>query len=517
MKPFVKRKKNDAADAGAVCEIASRPAMRFVAAERAERQAEGMPFRTRTRRRGTEDADRQRAARAYGERGVAPPQGIAYTARLTAALEDPESRLPDAVRKLGGLLLDPIGIPTGRIKELKAEILKRPPESGEAKRLMDIPGTAPSAPRRSGPVQRNEGLPVPMNYHYAGMFYNTKVFADAGITEMPTTWDEFLALCETLKAAGVTPVALGSLNRWPAQFWFDYLILRTAGPEYRAALMDGSASYDDPEVMRAMSIWMDLVDGGNFLPNSNADSWTDASDKVARGDAAMTLMGTWITGYWNGLGLEPGTDYDFFEFPMIDDGVANAVVGPVDGWVVSANAENVPGAKAFLAEMISNPESQAKWAQAQGALSANVNVDPAAYNAVMLKAFEAVAAADVFAFNYDLATPPPVAEVGLSMFQEFMDSPGDYARILGDAQSAAADPAASRQRKWKEAPGSGGRSFLPRPSASSPCSSSGRSSARSATASRTGTDSIRTTISWGLRTSPRSQRTGCSSTPRSTR
>lgn len=288
---------------------------------------------------------------------------------------------------------------------------------------------------------------VPMNYHYAGMFYNTKVFADAGITEMPTTWDEFLALCETLKAAGVTPVALGSLNRWPAQFWFDYLILRTAGPEYRAALMDGSASYDDPEVMRAMSIWMDLVDGGNFLPNSNADSWTDASDKVARGDAAMTLMGTWITGYWNGLGLEPGTDYDFFEFPMIDDGVANAVVGPVDGWVVSANAENVPGAKAFLAEMISNPESQAKWAQAQGALSANVNVDPAAYNAVMLKAFEAVAAADVFAFNYDLATPPPVAEVGLSMFQEFMDSPGDYARILGDAQSAAADAFAAEAAK----------------------------------------------------------------------
>ena len=91
----------------------------------------------------TEDADRQRAARAYGERGVVAPQGIAYTARLTAALEDPESRLPDAVRKLGGLLLDRIGILTGRIKELKAEILKRAPESDEAKRLMGIPGAAP--------------------------------------------------------------------------------------------------------------------------------------------------------------------------------------------------------------------------------------------------------------------------------------------------------------------------------------------------------------------------------------
>ena len=288
---------------------------------------------------------------------------------------------------------------------------------------------------------------VPMNYHYAGMFYNTKVLADAGVMDMPSDWDGFLALCDTLNANGVTPIALGSLNRWPAQFWFDYLILRTAGPEFRAALMDGSASYSDPAVMRAMSLWKDLVDRDCFLPNSNADSWTDASDKVARGDAAMTLMGTWITGYWNGLGLTPGEDYDFFEFPAIDDGVANAVVGPVDGWVVSANAQNVPGAKAFLAEMISNPDSQAKWAGAQGALSANVNVDPAAYNAVMLKAFNAVAAADVFAFNYDLATPPPVAEVGLSMFQEFMDSPGEYERILGDAQTSAAEAFAAEAAK----------------------------------------------------------------------
>ena len=143
---------------------------------------------------------------------------------------------------------------------------------------------------------------VPFNYHYAGMFYNTQVLADAGVTDMPTTWDGFMALCETLKANGVTPIALGSKNRWPAQFWFDYLLLGTAGPDYRASLMNGSAAYDDAEVKAAMAMWKDLADKGYFAANANADSWTDASDKVARGDAAMTLMGTWITGYWNGLG-----------------------------------------------------------------------------------------------------------------------------------------------------------------------------------------------------------------------
>lgn len=185
---------------------------------------------------------------------------------------------------------------------------------------------------------------VPFGYHYAGMFYNPAVLAQAGITEFPSTWDEFLAMCETLKAAGIDPIALGSMNRWPAQFWFDYMLLRTAGPEYRAALMAGEASYTDPEVMRAMELWKELVDAGYFVADANAYDWTDAADQVANGEAAMTLMGTWITGYWNGNGLVPGEDYDFFEFPMIDEGVAQAVVGPVDGFLISANAPHARAA-----------------------------------------------------------------------------------------------------------------------------------------------------------------------------
>ena len=278
---------------------------------------------------------------------------------------------------------------------------------------------------------------VPFNYHYAGMFYNTKVFADAGITNLPETWDEFLALCDTLQQQGITPIALGSKARWPAQFWFDYLVAGTAGPAYRGRLMDGSASYADPEVQSAMRIWQDLIERGYFVPNANADDWTDASDKVARGDAAMTLMGTWITGYWNGNGLKPIEDYDFFPFPTIDRNVPTAVVGPVDGWVISAHGDNPAGAEEFLNYMVATPSIQAKWANSQGALSANVNVDPSEYNLVMQRAVRTIANADVFLFNYDLATPPPVAEVGLSMFARFMDDPSGVDGILSQAAADA--------------------------------------------------------------------------------
>ncbi|MBB5403022.1 ABC-type glycerol-3-phosphate transport system substrate-binding protein [Paraburkholderia youngii] len=278
---------------------------------------------------------------------------------------------------------------------------------------------------------------VPVDYHFVGVFYNPKVMAKAGITTMPTTWDGFLAMCKQLKSQGITPIAMGSKNRWPAQFWFDYMLLRTAGPEYRAKLMTGHARYDDPQVSSVMDQWKSMFDAGYFNNNANAIDWTDAADKVAKGDAAMTLMGTWITGYWNNNHLVAGKDYDVAVFPQMQAGVPNVALGPVDGLVISANAKNVAGSEKLLDYMISNTDVQSAWTSSQGALSANVKVDQSHYSPVMQKAAAAVEKSNGFAFNYDLATPPPVSEVGLSMFAKFIDQPGDIKSLLTQTQTDA--------------------------------------------------------------------------------
>lgn len=301
----------------------------------------------------------------------------------------------------------------------------------------------PASVAEGATLYNGERYLIPFGYHYAGLFYNPAVMAEAGIEEFPTDWDGMMAMADQLVEAGVTPFALGSMDRWPAQFWFDYLLLRTAGPEYRAALMAGEASYTDEEVMRVMELWKELIDAGYFVENANAYGWTDAADQVANGDAAMTLMGTWITGYWNGNGLVAGEDYDFFEFPMIDDGVPNAVVGPVDGFVLAAEAEHPNAARELVSYLITDTEAQATWALTQGALSPNVNVDTSIYNVVMAKALEAVNNAETFAFNYDLATTPPVADVGLDMFAQFMNDPSGYSDYLERTQTAAAEIFAS--------------------------------------------------------------------------
>ena len=77
---------------------------------------------------------------------------------------------------------------------------------------------------------------VPFNIHYAAFFYNPKVWEAAGIA-VPDSWDGLMEAFAEFEMQGIEPIALGSKFRWPGQFWFDYLLLRTAGPEYRAALM----------------------------------------------------------------------------------------------------------------------------------------------------------------------------------------------------------------------------------------------------------------------------------------
>ena len=276
---------------------------------------------------------------------------------------------------------------------------------------------------------------VPLTLHWVGMFYNTALFEEVGAM-VPSNWDELVDVAEKFKMAGKPAFALGSIEPWTAQFWFDMLLLRTAGNDYRQQLMSGEASYTDPEVVRAFGLWKELVDAGYFYPDANAYNWTEAANQVANGEAGMTLMGTWIGGHYAGNEMSPGEDYDYFSFPTIDEDVPRASLGPIDTFVVSADAPNPDAAKAFLV-YLTNPDVQWAFAEGAGNLAPSVLVDTSNYNDVVARIAAEIAADPVFAFNYDLATPPPVAEVGLASFSEFMANPGDYEAMLARVQEEA--------------------------------------------------------------------------------
>ena len=143
VKPFVKRQKNDAADAEAICEAAQRPTMRFVAVKTEEQQAMGMLFHTRDLlvRQRTQTINALRGHLA--EFGVVAPQGPAHVGRLASAIEDPGSGLPAPIRELSSLLLERIADLDTRISGLEKELRERVRQDEEAARLMTIPGVGP--------------------------------------------------------------------------------------------------------------------------------------------------------------------------------------------------------------------------------------------------------------------------------------------------------------------------------------------------------------------------------------
>ena len=143
VKPFVKRQKNDAADAEAICEAAQRPTMRFVTVKSEEKQASAVVFRTRDLlvRQRTQAINALRGHLA--EYGTIVRQGPAHVAQLIAYVQDSQCYLPEAARVILTVLVETLQLLEAKIKTLDIEIARRARRDELAKRLMTIPGVGP--------------------------------------------------------------------------------------------------------------------------------------------------------------------------------------------------------------------------------------------------------------------------------------------------------------------------------------------------------------------------------------
>ncbi len=141
VKPFVKRQKNDAADAEAIAEAVQRPNMRTVAVKSSAQQARAMLFRTRDLLVG-QRTQLVNALRGHlAEHGIVLAKGIANVERLALRLEDDD--LPDLVRHLGRIYLDQIAQLGVEIEKLDKRIVAAAKQNGEARRLQTMPGIGP--------------------------------------------------------------------------------------------------------------------------------------------------------------------------------------------------------------------------------------------------------------------------------------------------------------------------------------------------------------------------------------
>jgi ABC-type glycerol-3-phosphate transport system substrate-binding protein len=274
---------------------------------------------------------------------------------------------------------------------------------------------------------------LPTSWYWWAVYYRTDIFEQYGL-EPPETWDQFLQVCETLKANGVTPITIGTKYRWTAAAWFDYLNMRVNGPEFHINLMLGKERYDDPRVLTIFTdYWAPLIENGYFIDDPAAYSWAEAIPFMLNGEAAMYLMGDFLRDSYPD---EDEANLDFFRFPIIDPAVPVGEEAPTDGFFIAANAQHAEAAKKFLA-FLGSVEAQQYYADNLGRLPTNLEVDTSGFTATQQKGLELIQGADYVAQFYDRDTTPEMADEGMNGFMQFWDNPDEIEEILAYLQTVA--------------------------------------------------------------------------------
>jgi raffinose/stachyose/melibiose transport system substrate-binding protein len=218
---------------------------------------------------------------------------------------------------------------------------------------------------------------VPFNAGMVGFWYNKDLFAKAGIDAPPATWAELLQDVQKLKDAGITPIAVGAGDKWPAHFWYSYLMVRLGGAEAMNQIAADN-NFNVPAVIGAGEKVAELVAMQPFQDGFLAAGW-DAPDgesgTMANGKAAMDLMGQWAPGaFKNQLGLKPDQDLPFelgwFPFPSVEGGAGagSDAFGGGDGFAVGKDAP--PEAVDFL-KFITDKDNQTTWGAHNSGLPVN--------------------------------------------------------------------------------------------------------------------------------------------------
>ena len=140
----------------------------------------------------------------------------AFKTKLTTVMQSGE--VPDIFQSWGGGTLKE-QIDAGLLKDITADL----DADGSAWRDTFAPGALAVF------ASDGKNFGVPWDMGMVGWWYNKDLFAEAGIDAPPTTWSEFLADVETLKAAGITPISLGEGDTWTGMHIWSYLATRIGG------------------------------------------------------------------------------------------------------------------------------------------------------------------------------------------------------------------------------------------------------------------------------------------------
>ncbi|MGB9872810.1 MAG: ABC transporter substrate-binding protein [Anaerolineae bacterium] len=215
---------------------------------------------------------------------------------------------------------------------------------------------------------------VPLNMHIQNiLYYNKALFDELGL-QPPTTYDELIAVAKAIKEAKpeMSPLALGTKEKWEAAFVFDSILLEVGGPEHYVKVYKGEVDVkNDPAYKEALQKLEALVP---YIYSYHAGlTWDESCGLVVSGDAAMVLMGTWAIGYFQSRGWTPGKEFSAVTFPQKPERI---LLFHPDTYGLAKGAPHPQTTMEWL-KVVASPELQIPTDVTQGGMFARLDIDPA--------------------------------------------------------------------------------------------------------------------------------------------
>jgi multiple sugar transport system substrate-binding protein len=238
---------------------------------------------------------------------------------------------------------------------------------------------------------------IPVDYYPWAVFYRKSVFADKGYA-VPKTWDELKALATKMQADGLTPIAFGDKDGWPAMGTFDILNLRQNGYDFHVNLMAGKEKWTDPKVTAVFQKWAEILP---FHAKDYAGlTWQNAADTLVQKKAGMYLLGLFVSSQFAATKKpEDLADLDFFPFPTLGTqyDAEGALDAPIDTWQIASKSPNLATetdtAKAYLEHWAKGATQLLMFKGQPGLIPTAKDADTSTYTALQKKAVEVVSKA----------------------------------------------------------------------------------------------------------------------------